>query len=99
MIRKNGAGDLQRGEKYVFNVLLFIFCSDRHLSRYCNIDFIIFAALMGVTLLRIIITYDVICWWSIHFRKRMAEFPESMQISDTTQVDVAIPGWHIHKYW
>ena len=57
-----------------------------------------FAVLMGVTLLRIIITYDVICSWSIHFRKRMAEFPESMQISDTTQVDVAILGWHINGH-
>ena len=61
-------------------------------------DFIIFTALMGVTLLRIIITYDVICSWSIHFRKRMAEFPESMRIPDTTQVDVAIPGWHINGH-
>ena len=61
-------------------------------------DFIIFAALMGVTLHRIIITYDVICSWLIHFRKRMAEFPESMRIPDTNQVDVAIPGWHINGH-
>jgi hypothetical protein len=61
-------------------------------------DFIIFAALVGVNLLRVIITYDVICAWSIHFRKRMAEFPESMRIPNTTQVDVAIPGWHINGH-
>ena len=28
----------------------------------------------------------------------MAEFPEAMQIPDTTQVDVAIPGWHINGH-
>lgn len=28
----------------------------------------------------------------------MAEFPEAMQIPDTTQVDVAIPGWHINAH-
>ena len=28
----------------------------------------------------------------------MAEFPEEMQIPDTTQVDVAIPGWHINAH-
>jgi len=61
-------------------------------------DFIIFAALVGINLLWIIITYDIICAWSVHFQKCMAEFSESMQIPDTTQVDVAIPGWHINGH-
>jgi len=54
--------------------------------------------LIGLSLLRIIITYDVICQWSKNYRKRMAEFPEHMQIPDTTQIDVAIPGWHINGH-
>ena len=53
---------------------------------------------MGITILRIIITYNIICQWSKHFRERMAEFPEGMQIPDTTKVDVAIPGWHINAH-
>lgn len=53
---------------------------------------------MGITLVRIIITYDVICQWSKNFRKRMSEFPEAMQIPDTTEVGVAIPGWHINGH-
>lgn len=28
----------------------------------------------------------------------MANFPEAMQIPDTTRVDVAIPGWHINGH-
>ena len=28
----------------------------------------------------------------------MAKFPEEMQIPDKTQVDVAIPGWHINAH-
>ena len=28
----------------------------------------------------------------------MTEFPEAMQIPDTTQVNVAIPGWHINAH-
>ena len=28
----------------------------------------------------------------------MAKFPEAMQIPDMTQVDVAIPGWHINGH-
>ena len=54
--------------------------------------------LIGISLLQIIITYDVICQWSKNFQKRMAEFPEHMQIPDTTQVDVAILGWHINGH-
>ena len=61
-------------------------------------DFIMFAALMGLTLLRIILTYDIICQWSKNFRKRMADFPPEMQIPETTKVDVAIPGWHINAH-
>ena len=53
---------------------------------------------MGVTLLWIIIMYNVICSWLIHFRKRMAEFPKSSWIPDTTQVNMAVPGWHINGY-
>ena len=28
----------------------------------------------------------------------MAEFPQAMKIPDKTQVDVAIPGWHINAH-
>lgn len=53
---------------------------------------------MGITLLWIILTYDIACQWSKNFRKRMSEFSAEMQIPDTTQVDVAIPGWHINGH-
>lgn len=64
-------------------------------------DFIIFAALVGINLLRVILTYDIVCQWSKNFRNRMAHlghFPAEMRIPDTTQVDVAIPGWHINAH-
>jgi hypothetical protein len=66
--------------------------------RYCNVDFVIFAALVGITLLRIVLTYDIACQWSKNFRKRMEDFPSEMKIPDTTQVEVAIPGWHINGH-
>ena len=61
-------------------------------------DFIIFTALAGLPLLWIIITYDIICQWSRSFHKRMADFPPEMRIPEKTQVDVAIPGWHINAH-
>ena len=66
--------------------------------RYCNVDFIVLAALIGVTLLRIVLTYDIACQWLKNFRKRMEEFPPDMQILDATKCDVAVPGWHINGH-
>ena len=54
--------------------------------------------LMGLCLLRVIITYNVICQWLKNYWKCIAEFPEHMQIPDMTQIDVAIPGWHINGH-
>jgi len=98
LIHRNGAGDLQKGEKYVFLILLVFPCTDLVPFRYCNVDFIIFAALTGITLLWIILTYDITCQWSTKFQKHMEEFPEEMRIPDMTRVDVAIPGWHINGH-
>ena len=97
MIRKNGAGDLVKGEKCVFltfQSFLYAHCY----SRYCSVDFIVFSTIAFVFLLRIVLTYDIICQWSKNFRTRMEEYPEYMQIPDTTRVDVAIPGWHINGH-
>jgi len=61
-------------------------------------DYFIFACLVGITILRLILTYDIVCQWSKNFRKRMADFPPEMRIPDRTHVDVAIPGWHINAH-
>ncbi|PPR06471.1 hypothetical protein CVT24_002571 [Panaeolus cyanescens] len=81
LVRKNGVGDLQKGE------------------RYCNMDFIILSALMGIALRRVIITYDIACQWSKNLDKRMKTFPEEMQVdTSTTKIDFAIPSWHINGH-
>ena len=54
--------------------------------------------LMGVELLCVVITYDIICQWSKNFRKCMQNYPENMRIPETTEVGVAIPGWHINGH-
>ena len=61
-------------------------------------DFIVFAALVGIILPWIFITYDIGCQWSKNFRARMLDFPENMQINPTTKVDVVIPSWHINGH-
>ena len=61
-------------------------------------DYIIFAALVGIILPWIFITYDIGCQWSKNFRARMSDFPETMQLNPATRVDIAIPSWHINGH-
>lgn len=61
-------------------------------TRYCSIDFIIFAALVEIILPWIFITYNIGCQWLKNFCSRMSDFPESMQLNPATKVDVAIPS-------
>ena len=67
-------------------------------AKYCCVNFIIFATLIGITLLRVIITYDIICQWSKKFWKHMEDFPEWMWIPNSMCIDMAIPGWHIDRH-
>ena len=72
--------------------------NDRNPAGICGaslrpLDFIAFATLVGITLVWIIITYDIICQWSKNFWKNMSKFPAAMQIPDTTEVGVAAMGW------
>jgi len=58
---------------------------------YCNMDFIILSALVGIALHR------VACQWSKNLDKCMADFPEEMRIKETT-IETAIPSWHINGH-
>ncbi|KAF9544440.1 hypothetical protein CPC08DRAFT_730279 [Agrocybe pediades] len=87
LVRRNGAGDLQKGEKQA------------HILTSClNGVSYHHAALIGINLLRIVLTYDIGCQWSKNYRKRMLELPSLMHIPETTQVNVAIPEWHINGH-
>ena len=61
-------------------------------------DYIIFAALVGIIPPCIFITYDIGCQWSKNFQIWMSDFPDDMQINPTTKVDVGIPSWHINGH-
>ena len=98
LIRRNGAGDLQKGEKCVLLNISLSSVTDLYVVRYCNVDFVIFYALMALNVYHIVLTYDIACQWSKKFRTRLEDFPPEMQITETTLVDVAIPGWHINGH-
>ncbi|KIL68676.1 hypothetical protein M378DRAFT_184632 [Amanita muscaria Koide BX008] len=80
LVRKNGAGDLQKGE------------------RYCNVDYVLLSSLVGLALLRIVITYDIACQWSKNFLRRMELFPSHMRLRSGTEVVMGVPSWHINGH-
>lgn len=97
-VRKNGAGDLQKGERHVTSAVFRYIMANHTPSRYCNMDFIALSALSGTQAQRVVITYDIACQWSKNFRARMAEFPESMQLNPSVKIDAAVPSFHINGH-
>lgn len=61
-------------------------------TRNCSMDYIVLSALISVTLLHIIITYDIACQWSKNFKKRMLEFPEDMRIGADVKMTLRFPA-------
>ncbi|KAK7054021.1 hypothetical protein R3P38DRAFT_2501036 [Favolaschia claudopus] len=64
-------------------------------ERYANMDCIVLAALMGVTLLYIAIAYDIVCQYRINFQARMAKLPPDMHLDlARTKILYGLPVWH-----
>ncbi|KAJ7432012.1 hypothetical protein B0H11DRAFT_1761190 [Mycena galericulata] len=70
-------------------------------ERYCNMDFILFSAILNTILLYLILSYDIACQYSKNFWSRMRGLPEAMHI-DPAKVAVwfKVPNFHIlgHKW-
>jgi hypothetical protein len=61
-------------------------------------DYMVLSALMGITVPHVVISYDIGCQWSKHFKKRMVEYPPAMQLPSDVKVDIAIPSWHVNGH-
>jgi hypothetical protein len=63
------------------------------------VDYIILSALFGITLLRLLISYDIACQWSRNFASRMENYPEDLRLDlDTVEVKAAVPSFHIRAH-
>jgi len=61
-------------------------------------DYMVLCALFGITLTRIVISYDIGCQWSKKFSKRMEEYPENMKLAPDTKLEIGIPNWHVNGH-
>ncbi|KAJ7118609.1 hypothetical protein C8R43DRAFT_960209 [Mycena crocata] len=72
----------------------------QHGERYCNMDFILFSAILNAIFMFLILSCDIACQYSKNFWTRMLKLPEQMHI-DPKQVRVwfKVPNFHMlgHK--
>ncbi|KAI0689949.1 hypothetical protein BC835DRAFT_1228821, partial [Cytidiella melzeri] len=68
-------------------------------ERYCNVDYVLLAALVGVSL-HMLITYDIACQYFKLFWSRMLNFPPAMQlgIPDAGHITAKVPKGHIRAH-
>ncbi|KDQ59839.1 hypothetical protein JAAARDRAFT_56787 [Jaapia argillacea MUCL 33604] len=68
-------------------------------EQYCNMDYIVLAALLGMMLTTLILSYNIACQWHKNFWKRVAEFPSGMRISKSSvNIGFVIPKWHLNAH-
>ncbi|KAJ7040223.1 hypothetical protein C8F04DRAFT_948763 [Mycena alexandri] len=64
-------------------------------ERYSNMDYILLCAVLGITAMYVVISYDIACQWRIHFEERMAKMPNKVQLNvKQTTVLYGLPVWH-----
>ncbi|KAJ7666199.1 hypothetical protein DFH06DRAFT_1323329 [Mycena polygramma] len=70
-------------------------------ERYCNMDFLLVSVLMAVTMLWVIVSYDIACQYAINFWFRVSEFPEAMRLPHMIHDNLwwKVPNFHLppHK--
>ncbi|KAJ7807758.1 hypothetical protein B0H14DRAFT_3482945 [Mycena olivaceomarginata] len=69
-------------------------------ERYCNMDFLLFASLLGFVLTLLTVSYDIACQSSKHIWTRMQGLPQKYHLNiDPANVCWMIPNFHLpgHK--
>ena len=57
-------------------------------------DYIIASVLRGLAVRNVVISYDIVCKWSIHCRQRMSDNHPDLDIEDL-QISYLIPKFHL----
>ncbi|KAJ7582414.1 hypothetical protein C8J56DRAFT_894327 [Mycena floridula] len=64
-------------------------------ERYANMDFILFSAILGCTLLAIFLTYDIACQYRINLESRNKLLPQKLQHDfEKMEIHAVLPIWH-----
>ncbi|KAJ7016855.1 hypothetical protein C8F04DRAFT_1215328 [Mycena alexandri] len=69
-------------------------------ERYCNMDFILFSAILNTIILYLILSYDIACQYGKKFWERMGSLPAEFHINiSPDRVWFKVPNFHLppHK--
>lgn len=59
-------------------------------------DYVFLSSVKGVTILHIVLSYDVICQWGVHFWERMQKMKEELQLKiPEANLILLIPKFHL----
>jgi hypothetical protein len=73
---------------------------DGGMDSYANMDYIFFSAILGVALLTIAISYDIVCQWKININERIDKLPARLTEQPPEVPPLAkrlrfgLPVWH-----
>ncbi|SJL13406.1 uncharacterized protein ARMOST_16849 [Armillaria ostoyae] len=68
-------------------------------GRHCNVDGVVVQALNDIEV-EVVISYDIVCQWGVHFWEHMAEFPDDARLKLTQDaIIMCVPKFHLwaHK--
>lgn len=100
LVRKNGLGDLQKGEKYVLSYDISLSVLTFSYVRYANMDFIVWYSLLGAIISTLVLSYDIVCQWSRNLVKRHSQLPDAMRLPANILSSILyfIPKFHIYGH-
>ncbi|KAG6905944.1 hypothetical protein DXG01_016756 [Tephrocybe rancida] len=65
-------------------------------ERYYNMDYLFWKSLEGSQLLHFLISYDIVCQWSIYLKKRMLELDHEFLIfNEKVYIKFVVPKFHL----
>ncbi|KAJ7429112.1 hypothetical protein B0H11DRAFT_2266968 [Mycena galericulata] len=68
-------------------------------ERYANMDYIVMAALAGLALMMVTISYDIACQWRKNLPARMEKLPPAIRLDLTkTELQTGLPVWHASSH-
>lgn len=93
--RPCGVGDLQKGEKYVFDdmeMFPLILC-----NRYINMDYLFLSTMQhSEDIIVLNVSYNIACQWSKHLWGRMSKYPSCMHFArDGKIMTFLVPKFHL----
>lgn len=94
-ILPEGAGPLQKGERFVYNYIMSVYMTEST-NRYANTDYVVARSTSHNLETKKVASYDIMCQWSLNLQNRLKDFPlESAKHLDSKIVARLVPKFHL----